>query len=126
MKESVTKWDCDDKIDKVIKSAKQSFNDNLEMLYIQALSNFLSKADDSKKSITEKMIEYFLKKRGYSLNYILKKPVMVKAFTCVYVAEKYIEIWHDIPNRSKQASSARDTSREAQWRRLPHRTIDYP
>jgi len=99
MKQSESNWDCDEKISKIIASARKSFNDHLDMLYIQAMSKIMSDSKETDKRVTETMIEDFLKKRGYTLNYILKKPVMVKGFTCVSISKSHIEIWHDIPGR---------------------------
>jgi hypothetical protein len=96
------KWDCDDKIEQIVKDAKDNINDYIEMLYIQAVSKIsLNIKKDTKKVIDSKLIEEFLIKRGYTINYILGKTVMVKSFTCVYVQDDYVEVWHDKTNNDK-------------------------
>ena len=64
------------------------------------VSQSRSKKDTSKK-LDDKLIEKFLKKRGYTMNYMLGKPIMVKGFTCVYVQDDYVEVWHDKTNNDK-------------------------
>lgn len=96
------RWDFDDKIDQMVEDAKRRLNDHIEMLYIQAVSKLSPEIKiDTPKKIDSKLIEDFLKKRGYTMNYILGKTVMVKAFTCVYVQDDYVEIWHDKTNNDK-------------------------
>lgn len=96
------KWDCDDKIDQMVEDAKRHLKDHIEMLYIQAVSNLSPKTKhDISKKLDSKLIEDFLKKRGYTMNYVLEKTVMVKAFTCVYVQDDYVEVWHDKTNNNK-------------------------
>jgi hypothetical protein len=56
----------------------------------------LNKTKESNKLINDKLIEDWLQKRGYNMNYILGKRVLVKSFTCVFIGKDYIEIWHDI------------------------------
>ena len=68
------------------------FNEHVEMLFIQAKSKV---SKESKKEIDEKSIEDYLKKRGYTMNYVLGKRVMVKDFTCVFVDKNVVEVWHD-------------------------------
>jgi hypothetical protein len=74
------------------------FNEYVEMLYIQAKSKC---SLETNKGINEKLIEDYLKKRGYTMNYILGKSVMVKDFTCVFVDKYAIEVWHDKTNNNK-------------------------
>ena len=96
------RWDCDDKIDQMVIEAKRNVNDYIEMLYIQAVSKISPETkNDTSKKIDSKLIEDFLKKRGYTMNYVLGKTVMVKAFTCVYVQDDYVEVWHDKTNNDK-------------------------
>ncbi len=96
------KWDCDDKIDQMFVDSKRKIDDYIDMLIIQALSSLSPKTKrDTKKEINHKLIEEFLKRRGYTMNYILGKTVMVKAFTCVYVQDDYVEVWHDKTNNNK-------------------------
>ena len=79
-------------IEILYKNALQNLKDHIEMLYIQAKSKV---SKESVKEIDEKLIDEYLKKRGYTMNYILGKRIMVKDFTCVFVDENVIEIWHD-------------------------------
>jgi hypothetical protein len=88
-------------IDKDIKKAKARINERIEMLYIQAKSKLISDSLELDKKLDVKLLETYLKKRGYSLNYILNKPVMVKGFTCVCVNDDNIEVWHDKTNNDK-------------------------
>ena len=75
-----------------------NFNEYIEMLYIQAKSKI---SKESVKEIDEKSIEDWLKKRGYTMNYVLGKRVMVKEFTCVFVNKNVIEVWHDKTKNNK-------------------------
>jgi hypothetical protein len=75
-----------------------NFNEHVEMLYIQAKSKI---SKESVKEIDEKSIEDWLKKRGYTMNYVLGKRVMVKDFTCVFVNKNVIEVWHDKTKNNK-------------------------
>lgn len=96
------KWDCDGKIDLLFLEAKEKIRNHIEMLYIQAMSkSFLNQTNDTVKIINEKLIDEYLKKRGYTMNYILNKKVMVKGFTCISVKNNYIEVWHDKTNNDK-------------------------
>jgi hypothetical protein len=88
-------------VDKEIKKAKTRINERIEMLYIQAKSKMISDSFELVKKLDEKLINKHLKKRGYSLNYILNKPIMVKGFTCVCVNDDNIEVWHDKTNNDK-------------------------
>lgn len=86
-------------IELLVIQTKQKFREYIDMLYIQAKSKLdVKDVKDIDKNISEELIENFLKKRGYTMNYILGKRVMIKDFTCVFVANSHIEIWHDIPN----------------------------
>jgi hypothetical protein len=69
-----------------------------EMIYIQEMSKV---SKESVKEIDEKLIEDYLKKRGYTMNYILGKKVMVKDFTCVFVDKNVVEVWHDKSQNNK-------------------------
>lgn len=85
------------------KQAKQRINEYIDMLYIQTVSRLnISKEAIAKntidKTLTTSLIEEYLKKQGYVLNLILKKPVWIKGFTCVSINEDFVEVWHDIPN----------------------------
>jgi len=91
----------DDYIDYLYKQAIKNVNEYIEMRYIQINSKFLVNDNDLNKEINDKLIEDYLKKRGYTMNYILQKRVMVKDFTCVFVKDNYIEIWHDKINNNK-------------------------
>ena len=96
------KWDCDYKIDQMVIDAKRNVNDYIEMLYIQSVSKLYPKTkSDTDKKLDSKLIEEFLKKRGYTMNYVLGKTVMVKGFTCVYVQNDYVEVWHDKTSNNK-------------------------
>lgn len=74
------------------------FKEYTEMLYAQVKSKI---SEESVKQIDEKLIEDFLKKRGYTMNYILGKRVMIKNFTCVFIDKNFIEIWHDKTDNNK-------------------------
>lgn len=94
--------DCDNEIHKMITQAKNELNDHIEMLYIQAMSKLCSEMKrDTNKELDNELIEIFLKKRGYTMNYVSGKTVMVKGFTCVYVKDDYVEVWHDKTNNNK-------------------------
>jgi len=83
-------------IEMLYQNALYNFKEHVEMLYIQAKSKV---SKECEKEIDEKSIEDWLKKRGYTMNYVLGKRVMVKDFTCVFVEGNVVEIWHDkIPN----------------------------
>lgn len=89
-------------IDKMFEDAKSRLNDYIEMLYIQAVSKTtpVKKYDTAKKLDAQKVNKY-LTRRGYTMNYVLGKTVMVKGFTCVYVEDDYVEVWHDKTNNDK-------------------------
>ncbi|WP_372938724.1 hypothetical protein [Seonamhaeicola sp.] len=96
------KWDCDYRIDQMVVDAKRHLEDHIEMLYIQAVSKLTPEIKiDTPKKIDSSLIEDYLKKRGYTMNYVLGKTVMVKGFTCVYVQDDYVEVWHDKTNNNK-------------------------
>lgn len=92
------KWDCDQQIKDSIAKVKQELNEYIQTLHICALSKSLQETD---KKITKDLIDNFLKKRGYTLNYMLGKVVMTKGFTCVCVRDDSVEIWHDKTNNNK-------------------------
>jgi hypothetical protein len=78
------------------------FNTHLNMLYIQAKSWTKKLTNgDIVKVLSSKDIEDYLRKRGYTMNYVLGKCVMVKGFTCVAVNLNCIEIWHDKANNNR-------------------------
>lgn len=81
----------DNYIESLFERAKHDIDNYIEMLCIGALSE---KRNNSKE-LSIPLIENWLKRRGYVLNNILKRPVWVKDFTCVYVDSNYIEVWHD-------------------------------
>ena len=83
-------------IESLYQNALHNVKNHVEMLYIQSKSKV---SKESVKEIDEKLIEDWLKKRGYTMNYVLGKRVMVKDFTCVFVECNVVEVWHDkIPN----------------------------
>lgn len=79
-------------------NAINNVRDYIEMICIQAKSKV---SKESVKEIDEKLVEDYLKKRGYTMNYILGKRVMVKDFTCVFVDKNVVEVWHDKANNNK-------------------------
>lgn len=83
-------------IDSLYHSAINNFNDKLEMHYIHAVSHTNKQ---SGKDISKKMIEKFLQRRGYTENYIMRKPVMIKGFVVVSIHDEMVEVWHDTPKR---------------------------
>ena len=83
-------------IESLYHNAINSFHDKLEMHYIHAVSHINKQ---SNKDLSKELIESWLKKRGYALNYIMKKPVMTKGFVVVSLQDGFIEVWHDIPKR---------------------------
>lgn len=84
-------------IEKIIKECERKVSEQIEMIYISALSK-LNISSKTNKEITVQKIENYLKRRGYSQNYLLGKPVMTKGFTVVCVNENHIEYWHDVKN----------------------------
>lgn len=85
-------------IETLYQKAVHDFRENLEMFFIQSKSKI---SNDTAKEIDEKLIEDYLKKRGYTINYILGKRVMVKGFTCVFIDKHFIEVWHDKVKNNK-------------------------
>jgi hypothetical protein len=79
--------------------SKQKLKDYIDMLCIIEISKGKTETD---KTINKTLIESYLKSKGYTANFILRKPVMVKAFTCVYIHDNCVEVWHDIPNSKSQ------------------------
>lgn len=88
----------DSYIETLYQNALHNFKEHVEMLYIQAKSKV---SKESVKEIDEKMIEDYLKKRGYTMNYVLGKRVMTKDFTCVFVDKNIVEVWHDKVQNNK-------------------------
>jgi hypothetical protein len=87
-------------IELLISKALRSVNEYIDMLYIQAISKARAEdKEDVSKTLDTKEIENYLKRKGYTLNYVSGKPVMVKGFTCCYAQKDSVEIWHDVPNR---------------------------
>ncbi|MCP4984894.1 MAG: hypothetical protein GY928_02155 [Colwellia sp.] len=86
----------------MVEEAKEHLKNHIEMLYIQTISRVsLMKKYDFKIVIDEKSIESYLKKRGYTMNYVSDRMIMVKGFTCVFVKDDYVEVWHDKTNNDK-------------------------
>ena len=85
-------------IETLYQKALYNVKQYVEMLYVQAKS---IQEKDTEKHIDEKVIEDYLKKRGYTMNYVLGKRVMVKDFTCVLIEKTYVEIWHDKIHNNK-------------------------
>ena len=82
----------------MFKAAERRIDDHIEMLYIQAVSKL---SNGIKKEISVPLMNDYLKKRGYTMNYVLGKVVMMKGFTLVHVQDDYVEIWHDKANNNK-------------------------
>ena len=93
-----TIFECDNKIEQMFIDARLRISDYIDMLHIQAVSSFEPNKFSIDKGISSKLITEYLKKKGYDMNYILNRGVMVKGFTCVYIGDGYVEVWHDIPN----------------------------
>ena len=86
-------------IDSITKKALKNNEDFIDMLMIQAKSKCLPDSkSDLDKTIDKKLIETFLKKRGYTMNYVLGRSVMVRGFVCVFNGGDYIEVFHDLRN----------------------------
>jgi len=92
------KWDCQNELDLLIYKLNNKLSEHLDILYINAISKNILTKEDSDKKIRKENIEKLLKQRGYSMNYLLGRTVMVKAFTCVYIGDEYVEVWHDVKN----------------------------
>lgn len=88
----------DSYIETLYQNALHNVKEHVEMLYIQAKSKI---SKESVKVIDEKLIEDYLKKRGYTMNYVLGKRVMVKDFTCVFIDKTFVEVWHDKAQSNK-------------------------
>lgn len=91
------KWDCDDYIQRLVVETKNHIKEHIDTLYIitvgKANINLLKETD---KTINNYLLNEFLKKRGYTMNYLLGKQVMTKDFTVVYNAGNCVEVWHDV------------------------------
>lgn len=85
-------------IECLYQKALYDVKEHVQMLYIQAKSKCKT---ECLKEIDEKLIEDYLKKRGYTMNYILNKRVLVKDFTCVFIDKNVVEIWHDKTKNNK-------------------------
>ena len=94
------KISLDTYIEILYQKAKLNFEEFIKMKFAQIKSKELvGEKGEILKVIDEKLIEDYLKKRGYSMNYILGKRVMIKDFICVFCANNHIEVWHDkVPN----------------------------
>lgn len=79
-------------IESLYQKAKNNLNEHIEMLYIQAKSK---RSKETEKEINDALIENYLKRRGYTMNYVLGKRLMTKDFTCVFVDNSIVEVWHD-------------------------------
>jgi hypothetical protein len=80
--------------------AKRNIDDHIEMLCIQGRSKLLAKNEiKADKSVTQDLIEGYLKKRGYVMNSVGRQRIWTSGFVCVLVSKNHIEVWHDIPNR---------------------------
>jgi len=84
-----------------ILKAKSYIKEYVNILYIQALSKNDLKAKDTSKEINEKLMDDYLIKRGYVINYLLGKRIFIKGFVCVMYNKTYIEIWHDTHSKNK-------------------------
>jgi hypothetical protein len=91
--------------DVILKRLKESLNDHIEMLYIQAKSQFeynsrliteKKSKRELKKTMSVEMINNFLKQKDYVKNNLSGRTIMTKGFVCVYTDEDRVEIWHDI------------------------------
>lgn len=85
-------------IETLYQKALYNVRENIEMLFIQAKSKTSASLT---KELDEKLIEDYLKKRGYTMNYVLGKRVMVKDFTCVFLNKNTVEVWHDKSKHNK-------------------------
>ena len=90
-------------IDLLYKQALNNFHEKLEMHYIHAVSKLnLDKVILKHKrkliftdKLDEKLIENYLKTKGYVLNVVLGEPIWVKGFVCVQIHNKSVEVWID-------------------------------
>ena len=87
-------WKCDHKINLLFIEAKYRIEEAIELSYI----NILSKSNSCDRTITNKLIEKYLERRGYVVNTLSRNRLLTKGFVCVAIHNNYIEIWHDIPN----------------------------
>lgn len=90
------------KLKEITEKADQKLNDlllftsnNIKLLGIDINGKEID------KNITEDALDLYLKKRGYTMNYVLGKRVMMKDFTCIYHFGDTLEIWHDKCNSRK-------------------------
>lgn len=89
----------DIKINNIVKEAKSNVSNYIDLLYISCLSKINHNPTETNKIATKKIIENYLeKKRNYQRLELLDKTIYIKNFTCVYVCDKYVEIWNDIKN----------------------------
>ena len=95
---SMSTLSLDSYLEALYQKALSNVRDHVEMLYISAMSK---ERKESKKQVDETLVEIYLKKRGYTMNYILERRVMVKDFTCVIMHKDYVEIWHDKAQNNK-------------------------
>jgi hypothetical protein len=82
-------------IEQMFTEANHQVNDFINMRVIQELS----KSDETNKTIDENVIDSYLKRRGYIMNYVLGRKVATKDFTVVHNTGTHIEVWHDLPGR---------------------------
>ena len=87
------------KIHRQFKEANKRIKDFIDIKCIDALSN---KDSELNKVLNYNLIEGYLKKRGYVVNTLLNKKIYTKAFTCVSINKKNLEIWHDVNNSKHQ------------------------
>jgi hypothetical protein len=92
-------------LNQMFSEANQRINDFIDMLYIQGIS----KGEESNKTIDENVIDGYLKRRGYAMNYVLGQKLATKEFTVVYNGGNYIEIWHDLPGKQGKSVFVKDS-----------------
>jgi hypothetical protein len=85
------------KTEQMFIKAQQRISDFIEMKCISALSS----GEETPKELTNKLIESYLKKRGYVMNYILGRTIMVKGFVCAFIGDGFVEVWHDTFSHKK-------------------------
>ena len=93
-------------IETLFKEAQRKIDDHIEMLYISALSKVRKVNKDIDKSLTNTLIEKYLKRRGYVENVILGSVIFTKGFVCIKIHTQnnelnFVEIWSDVPNKGK-------------------------
>jgi hypothetical protein len=86
-------------IEQMFLDAKERINIHIEMLYIQSISSI--EAIETEIIINEKLIDNYLKKRGYTMNYLLGEKVMCNGFVVVRNLGNKIEVWHDLHGKTK-------------------------